>query len=193
MTVRMERSRQRATHTGRHKELFETMVAALNEAGVTREELDDLLRLPPDQVGEAFHEAVNTVHIEPRKSLREIQAGALESRRVLVSRGELLSSEELARRIGLTRQAVNKAVQAGRMFSLEVGAERFVPAFFADPQVDRRTLERISTALGDIPGWSKWQFFTSAKGSLEGRTPLDALKSGSIERVERAARAFAER
>ena len=29
----------------------------------------------------------------------------------------------------------------------------------------------------ELPGWSKWQFFTTPKASLGGRTPLDALKT----------------
>jgi len=41
-------------------------------------------------------------------------------------------------------------------------------------------------------GWQKWQFFITPKASLEGLTPLEALKKGKIENVVKAAYSFAE-
>jgi hypothetical protein len=49
----------------------------------------------------------------------------------------------------------------------------------------------MAKRLGKLPGWSKWQFFTTRKGSLGGATPLDALKRGQFDDVEAAAEAFA--
>lgn len=67
------------------------------------------------------------------------------------------------------------------------------PSFYLDSRVDRRKLERVSKALGALPGWEKWRFFTTPKGSLAGLTPLDALKNGKYAEVLTAAAGFAER
>lgn len=180
-------------YRGRHEELFEAMASSLHAAGVTRDELDHLLALPPAEAGQALHRAVGALQPVAPDSWDDLQSDTLEARRWLVDQGELISSDELALRIGMTRQAVNKAVRAGRMFALEVGSTRYLPSFFADSGIDRSMLERVALALGQIPGWSKWQFFTQPKGSLGGVTPLAALLAGRIEQVERSALGFAER
>jgi hypothetical protein len=79
------------------------------------------------------------------------------------------------------------------MFTVEVDGDRLYPAFFADPELDRQQLETVAKELRELPGWSKWQFFTTPKASLGGRTPLDALKTGKLQEVRRAAVGFAER
>lgn len=68
---------------------------------------------------------------------------------------------------------------ANRIFPIEVGGENYYPTFYADPDLDRRKLERISRILGELGGWVRWQLFTTPKDSLEGLTPLEALKKGS--------------
>jgi len=124
---------------------------------------------------------------------REIEGEALRNRQRLVEKRAILSSPEITATLGITRQALSKAVNSNRLFALEVGGENFYPAFIADPGLDRRKLERISKILGDLPGWEKWSFFTSPTTSLAKRTPLDALKAGMYKQVAKAALGFAER
>lgn len=66
------------------------------------------------------------------------------------------------------------------------------PAFFADPAYHRPVLEKVCKALGDLPGSSKWGFFTGPRFSLGGKNPLGFLAKGQIEAVMTAARTFAE-
>lgn len=56
----------------------------------------------------------------------------------------------------------------------------YYPAFYLELDVDRKKLERVSRTLGDISGWRKWQFFTTPKGSLSDRTPLQALEDNAV-------------
>ncbi len=106
---------------------------------------------------------------------------------------ELLTSAEFRERIGFTPQALSAAVKAKRMFSLQGASGTAVyPAFFADRMLDRPVLERIAKALGDLPGASKYFFFTSPRISLGGKSPLQALAKGKIEEVLKAAQAFVE-
>lgn len=118
---------------------------------------------------------------------------AIPERQKLVRSGQLLTARETSEGLRITRQALSKAVQAGRIFFVEVGTTQFYPAFYLAEDIDRKTLGKVTKCLGDLPGWSKWQFFTTPKASLANITPLQALARGLVERVESAASAFAER
>lgn len=111
-----------------------------------------------------------------------------------VEDGLLIEAKDLAGRLGITVQAISKAQKAKRMFDLECGGgKRMYPAFYADPDADRSILGDITRLLGDIPASAKWQFFSTPKLSLKGRTPLQALKEGDVALVETCARGFVER
>jgi hypothetical protein len=65
--------------------------------------------------------------------------------------------------------------------------EGYFPYFFADEKYPRRALEKVSKALGKLPGARKWQFFTTPRISLNGKTPLEALSKGQVDAVLSAA------
>ncbi len=91
------------------------------------------------------------------------------------------------------RQALNKALKSHRMFAVEAGGQSYYPTFFADPNLDRRKVQRVAQALGDLGGWEKWLFFTTPKSSLGQRTPLQAMREGKYEGARLAAVGHAER
>lgn len=105
----------------------------------------------------------------------------------------LISSGALQHALNVKRQAISSAVKAKRLFAI-VGpsGENYYPAYFADPTLDRRTLEKVSKALGSLPAPSKHHFFTSKSTVLQ-QTPLDALRKGREDEVLAAAAGFAER
>jgi hypothetical protein len=122
--------------------------------------------------------------------------------------GQLLESGTFQKQAGWTRQALSKAVNARRVFFLEVQGVRAYPAFYLDLRYNRKDLEAVTRLLGDLSGGSKWSFFTTPKGSLarpavEGtsrtaaagapRTPLQALEDGDVELVKNAAAGHAHR
>lgn len=127
-----------------------------------------------------------SVAVDPE---RQVQA----ERRMLVADGKLLSAAQTWAGLGMTRQALSKAVASGRIFTVDVGAAQYYPAFYLAGDIDRKTLGKMTQCLGGLPGWSKWQFFTTPKASLGNVTPLVALSRGKVDEVERAATAFAER
>jgi hypothetical protein len=184
-------------------EFIKAVARALNSSGAKAVEY--VLKAPDEEVGRVFREAVllslkeglakNDDPPPPEHDglLERLEAEGLESRRKLVLERELLDSTEFASKLGMSRQAVNKAARANRLFALEVGPKLYYPAFLTRPGVDRRTFEKIIHLLGHLSGWSKWQFFTQPKGSLGAITPIEALKRGQVEQVELAALAFAER
>jgi hypothetical protein len=112
----------------------------------------------------------------------------------LEQNGQLISAQELAQRLAVSNQAISKALKAGRLFALDSSGGRLLyPAFYADGEVSRRELESVTRALGDIPASSKWQFFTNPKASLDGISPLEALRRGQRETVMVSAAGFLER
>lgn len=119
--------------------------------------------------------------------------------RALLRKGALLESAAFLERAGFSRQALSKAVGARRLFYVEVGAIRGYPAFYVDPKLQRKQLEAVCKLLGDLPGGSKWLFFTTPKGSLaqpataKARTPLEALAAGDFAKVRTAAIGYAQR
>jgi hypothetical protein len=121
----------------------------------------------------------------------DFDVASREFRRSLIKR-QLLSSADLQAALSLTRQAVSAASRARRLFTVDVEGQSYFPAFFADGKIDRATLENVSRILGELPGWTKWDFFTTAKGSLRDISPLEALRKGRVEEVNRVAAAFAE-
>lgn len=141
----------------------------------------------------AFERIASVVKGRRPQILVDAKSSALRARIELVGRRELLPPSNLRDLLGITRQALNKALHANRIFALEVSGENFYPAFYGDARLDRRKVERVTKALGDLSGWSKWQFFTTPKGSLGGLTPLEALRKGRVSETLRAADGFAER
>lgn len=105
----------------------------------------------------------------------------------------LLPAAQMRERMQLSPQALSAALKTKRIFALSGPSDAYVyPAFFADPSYERRALERVSQALGDLPGSSKWDFFTKPRLSLGGKTPLQAIAKGRGEAVMNLAKAFRE-
>lgn len=111
----------------------------------------------------------------------------------LEHKGELVSSHALAKAMAVTRQAISKAVKERRMFALAgVAGKMLYPAFYADPALNRSQMGKVSKELGQLPASSKWQFFTNPRVSLNGASPINALRKGKFAEVIAAAAAFRE-
>lgn len=157
-----------------------------------RKELEMVLRELEDTVKVLRVAAVEAPSASGRKNA-PAQQWVLDSTEAMVDKGQLVTPLAFQALMGWsTRQAVSKAAQSQRIFSLTHKAERFFPTFYADPAYDRKHLEVVSKALGDQPGRSKLQFFLTRKGSLRGATPLQALAAGRVAKVKDIAAAFAQ-
>jgi hypothetical protein len=122
--------------------------------------------------------------------LDEYEAEALPARRQLVTSRQLLPLQEVSDR-WLRRGGTSPV--ADLLLTVEVDKRFFAPAFLIEPTLNPVELERIVVLLGTLSAWSKWQFFTSKNASLGGDTPLDAVRKGNFDLVERAAKAFLDR
>jgi hypothetical protein len=111
----------------------------------------------------------------------------------MVHKGELLASTEFIAELGLSKQALSKALGANRMFYVDFKGDRYFPAFYTDPMYPRAQLEAVTKLLGDLPGGAKLQFFLNRRGSLGGATPLQAIADGKLQKVKDVAAAFADK
>jgi hypothetical protein len=111
----------------------------------------------------------------------------------LAEEGRLVEPRLFAESLNFSRQALSKALKAKRVFYVDVSGQRLYPDFFLDPRYERKQLELVCAALGDLPGATKLKFFTTKKLSLLGKTPLEGLAAGQLARVRVAAQGFAER
>jgi hypothetical protein len=77
--------------------------------------------------------------------LRRDAAAALQQR---IERKELLAPKQFQEAPGISKQSINEAIKARRMFALiGPGGTFYYPAFYADGTFDRRSLEKVTKAL----------------------------------------------
>jgi hypothetical protein len=132
--------------------------------------------------------------VKGREQVPELsRQNAVQAMRKLVLEGILVAPAAFVAMLNVSRQALSKALKAHRVFFVEVDGERYFPAFFADARLERRQVEQVSQALGELPGSSKLQFFLNPKASMEGLTPIESLAADGYSRVKIAAQGFAER
>lgn len=105
----------------------------------------------------------------------------------------LVSAIKFSEDDGVSAGALQKACFEKRLFVVEMHGQLHFPNFYLDKRYNRRQLESVCKVLGDLAGGSKLQFFTTPKGSLSGRTALEALADGDVALVRRAAQGFVER
>jgi hypothetical protein len=122
--------------------------------------------------------------IEARQQLAEAEGGSL-------------SSENTARLLQISKTAVLKRLDAGRLLAWR--EERLQAARFPRWQFDLHGrvlagLEEVLAILNQddrLDAWGKILFFLSEKSDLEGRRPLDLLRGGKLGEVCLAAQAYA--
>jgi len=129
-----------------------------------------------------------------RATIRGIEA----RQQLAQAEGGTLSSEEASRLLGISKTAVLKRLDVGRLLAWR--EERLQAARFPRWQFDERGqvlagLEEVLTILNEderLDAWGKILFFLEERRDLGGRRPLDLLREGKLKEVRLAARAYAE-
>lgn len=126
-------------------------------------------------------------------------ARGLETRqRLTEAEGGSLSSEEVARLLRLSKTAVLKRLEAGRLLAWReerLQAARFPRWQFSEHGHVLAGLEEVLNCLNQDSGldvWGKILFFLQTKTSLGEKRPLDLLRAGKVKEVCLAAQAYAE-
>jgi hypothetical protein len=150
-----------------------TDLAALLRALSSGEILDDLRSVEP--LAPAF--------------IRGIEA----KRKLLEGHGGTWTAEEAAKILGITRQAVDKRRRAGKLLGLTSG--RYGYRYPVWQFTGSGVLEGLADTLSALAAHDEWiqaAFFVGNNPRLNGRTPVEMLGAGKVERVLAAAEAYGE-
>ena len=119
--------------------------------------------------------------------LRGIRA----KQRVLQAEGGVVSGQEFADLVGVSRQAVDKRRRNGTLIGLALGKKGYVyPVWQAE--VGLGGLKPVFAALSEYGPWTQVVFMLTPNSWLGGETPLNLLRQGDTEIVIAAAKMYGE-
>jgi hypothetical protein len=152
---------------------FATLVRALSSRDLLDELLGDLKQAEP--LAPAF--------------LRGIDA----KRRLIEENGGVFTADQVAGIIGITRQAVEKRRQAGKLIAVSTGRHGYrYPAWQFNESGTVAGLQDVLAVLGPHDEWMKTIFFVSKNPRLGDHTPLEMLRAGKIRQVLDTASVYGE-
>lgn len=102
-----------------------------------------------------------------------------------------LSSEQVAQLLQITRQAVDKRRNQGKLLGLSLGRRGyFYPSWqWKDDQL-LTGLDKILVILKEYDNWTKLMFLKTGDIQLGGKTPLECLQADETEAVIKAAECY---
>jgi len=102
--------------------------------------------------------------------------------------GDTLSAAEVATLLGISRQAVDKRRNEGKLLALEPAkrGNRY-PAWQFEGRRVLDGLEEVLTAMEGHDAWTQARFMTAGNHRLGGKTPIARMKAGDLASVLRAA------
>jgi biotin operon repressor len=119
--------------------------------------------------------------------LRGIEA----KQQLLKAEGGILSVEEVAKLLSISRQAVDKRRRSGQLIAVSPGRRGYAyPAWQFTENGTLPGLQTILQALRHHDEWMQIAFMLNANTRLKGRRPLDELRQGQVDAVVEAAKAY---
>lgn len=105
--------------------------------------------------------------------------GVEERRRLIAASGGLLPVTEVARLLGVTRQAVDKRRRAGQLLAIRSGSDWRYPAVQFGPEGEPPAgLAAVIAAFAEAGPWVTLDFLLTPDTALGGLSPMDALRRG---------------
>ena len=119
--------------------------------------------------------------------------GAERQQRLLEMSGNVLSGEQAAKILGISRQAVDKRRRQGQLIGLTQGKRGYAyPAWQFEDGGTLTNLAKVLDRLRSHDPWMQLNFFVNGNDRLNGRSPLEQLRSGELEPILRAAESYGE-
>ena len=135
--------------------------------------------------------AVGLLHSDTDPLARARVRGIERRDALLAAEGGTLATDEVAKLLRVTPQAVHKRRALGKLLGFELGRRgvRF-PAWQFTNTGTLAGLEEVLAAFEDVPPLGVLRFFLSGNTRLHKQRPLDALRKREVTAVVAAARAF---
>lgn len=113
---------------------------------------------------------------------------------LMSAEGGIVSAGQAAELLGVTRQAIDKRRRSGRLLAVSTGRRGYAfPVWQFDEQHGTLPgVERIFAALREHDPWMQLSFMLNPNPGLKERTPVQALRDGELDAVERVAQHFGE-
>ena len=132
--------------------------------------------------------------LERHEPLASPYLRGLEAQQDLIRQaGGLISADEAARILRLTRQAIDKRRKAGTIIAIPQGQRGFgYPVCQFTTRGLLSGLDRLLLAMNGSDAWMQLTFLLSPNSALNNHTPLDLLSAGQIDDVINAASMFGD-
>lgn len=119
--------------------------------------------------------------LDPTAAL--LAEGAEVKQKLLACAGGAVGVTDVARILGITRQAVDKRRRAHRLIAVSHGHDYAYPAAqFAEGGLVQG-LDRALVAMPARDPWMRLEWLLTADDELDGMSPLDALRAGRVQDV----------
>ncbi|MFL9913965.1 hypothetical protein PQR75_00860 [Paraburkholderia fungorum] len=84
---------------------------------------------------------------------------------------------EFCRRKGISREELLRQERCGDVFSVNIKGQTYYPAVLADKSFEQRRLVKLLRRFGPrVPSMERFLQLVNRRGSLGGKTPLQALR-----------------
>lgn len=119
--------------------------------------------------------------------------GLKRKRQMLDAAGGILSSQQVADMLGITRQAVDKRRGSRQLLALTQGRRGYsYPRFQFEEGKTIAGLDKVLPQLKALDPWMQMVFFTSPHERLQGKTPIESLHQGLVDEVAQVAEHYGE-
>ena len=113
--------------------------------------------------------------------------GIAQRKSLLEAEGGTASGQEMADLLGITRQAVDKRRKSGTLLAIPTGSNDWrYPRWQLHDQQVLPGFDRLMKVFEGRGPWTRFHFLLSPNERLDGQRPLDALRSGNIDKVVEA-------
>lgn len=158
--------------------------------------IDEATAAPTDYLVavEALSSAPGTAHLIAEDAFIAAKfRGLKRKQQMLEAAGGTLTSEQVAKVLGISRQAVDKRRASNQLLALTQGKRGYsYPSFQFEDGKTITGLEEVLAELKDLDPWMQMVFFTSSNERFGGGTPLEKLRKGLVSEVQAVASGYGE-
>jgi hypothetical protein len=166
------------------------------ETDLTSTLIDEATAAPTDKLVmlEAFTSAPWVSELTAQDPIVASKLRGFELRQEMLKKsGGVLSSGRVAELLNISRQAVDKRRAANQLLALTQGRRGYgYPSFQFEDGKTLDGLEEVLKNLSALDPWMQLRFFTSSHERLGNETPIEALRSGRVKEVVKAASGYGE-